>query len=91
MKPTAEQLLDEDGLKSVHREADDSWRHGCYISEVFHRNSDNTYWMVNYRLSHDGETNGLRDGDYSLDQVEPFEKTVTDYRKVEAEKPAQVA
>jgi hypothetical protein len=91
MDPSRADLLEDVGLKSVSQEADNSWRHGCYISPVFHRESDNTYWMAKYRLSHDGETNGLGDGDYSLNQVEPFEKTVTDYRKAEAKDMAQLA
>ena len=35
--PTCEELYEEDGFVSVHRESDDSWRHGCYIYEVFCR------------------------------------------------------
>lgn len=79
IKPTCEQLLDEDGLKSVQRDADDSWRHGAYISQVFHRTDDDTYWGVNYELSTDGETNGLREGTADILQVRPVTKTVTDY------------
>ncbi len=88
MKPTHEDLSDEIGVKSVHREADDSWRHGSYVTEVFHRESDNTYWMASYRLSTDGETNELRDGEADIKQVEPFERTVTDYRAVKSEEKA---
>lgn len=84
-KPTCEDLFEQDGFKDVHREADTSWRHGAYISEVFLRESDNTYWMANYRLSTDGETNELREGTAEIVQVEPFEKTITDYREVKVE------
>lgn len=59
--PTCEDLYNEDGYKSVYREADDSWRHGSYVTEVFERESDNTFWLVKYRLSTDGETHELRD------------------------------
>lgn len=76
VEPTKEDFLEE-VLESVHREADDSWRHGCYIYQVFHRKEDDTYWAVNYNLSSDGETNGLREGDYDIDQVERVEKTIT--------------
>lgn len=76
VQPTKDDFA-EDRLKSVHREADDSWRHGCYIYEVFHREEDDTYWAVNYNKSGDGETNGLRDGDHTIDQVERVEETTT--------------
>ena len=77
--PTCEELFDEDGFKSVHREADDSWRHGSYISEVFLRESDNTYWRASYALSTDGETNELREGTASITQVAPKEVSTITY------------
>ncbi|WP_149648883.1 hypothetical protein [Azospirillum argentinense] len=64
---------------SVSREADTSWRHGAYITQVFHRAADDTYWRALYCLSTDGETNGLREGDAEITQVRPVEKTVIDY------------
>ena len=79
-QPTNEQMLDEDGLKCVERVADDSWRHGSYISQVFHRQSDNTYWAVSYELSTDGETHGLRDGDFNITQVYPHEVVSVVYK-----------
>ena len=77
--PTCEQIFDEEGLKRVHNESDSSWRHGSYEYSVYHRESDNTYWGVSYRLSSDGETNELRDGDAEISQVEPKQVTVTQY------------
>ena len=59
--------------------SDDSWRHGSYVDEVFHRASDDTYWMASYRLSTDGETNELHEGDAEIRQVVPQEKTVVTY------------
>jgi len=76
-KPTHEELCDV--LESVHREADDSWRHGSIVHQVFKRPEDNTYWAATYRLSSDGETNELRDEDCDIVQVKPIEKTVVDY------------
>ncbi len=78
-KPTAEEMLEEEGLKSVHREADDSWRHGAYIYQVFYREADNTYWAASYDLSSDCETHGLRDGTASITQVYPREVTTITY------------
>ena len=72
VKPTHEELMDYgDEFKSVSREADDSWRHGSYITQVFNRKSDDTYWMVCYRLSTDGETNDLADETCAITQVNP--------------------
>lgn len=70
-------MNDELGLESVLRELDDSWRHGCYVYEVFKRKSDDTFWAVNYQESGDGEYNGIREGDAQIEQVWPHEKVVT--------------
>jgi hypothetical protein len=83
MKPTCEDLY-EDTLtyKTVSRTTDDSWRHGSYVTQIYHRGSDNTYWEATYRLSSDGETNELREGFADITQVEPFETTVIRYRPI---------
>ena len=78
--PTCEELMNGDGFNSVWRETDDSWRHGCYVAEVFHRLSDNTYWQAAYERSTDGETHGLREGTADIDQVDPYSATTTCYR-----------
>lgn len=85
--PTCEELFDGDGFKSVHREADTSWRHGAYITQVFHREADGTYWEANYRLSTDGETNELREGSAEIREVVPVEKTVIVYRSAQSATP----
>jgi hypothetical protein len=81
-KPTCEELFEEDGYTSVYRKADDSWRHGSYITEVFKRDSDETFWAAHYRKSGDGETNELREGYARICQVEPHQVTTTRYREV---------
>lgn len=81
--PTCEQLSNGDGVSRVHREADPSWRHGSYMTDVFHRVADDTYWLASYRLSTDGETNELRDGGAEITQVKPVQKTVTAYEAIE--------
>jgi hypothetical protein len=78
-KPTCEEIFYEVGLKSVCREVDDSWRHGVYVTEVYKRESDGTYWEASYQLSGDGETNELREGCADIVQVIPQEKTVITY------------
>lgn len=74
--PTCEEICEEE-LESVEREIDNSWRHGCYIYEVYRRQSDDTYWAVSYRLSTDGETNELREGSAEISQVFPVTETIT--------------
>ena len=76
-KPTCLQLIEE--LKLVHHEADDLWRHGYYIYEVFYREDDDTYWATNYRLSTDGETNELAEGVCDIYQVKPKKRIVIVY------------
>lgn len=82
--PTCEDLYNSrrDEYEVVFRETDASWRHGSYVSAVYKRLSDETYWMAQYRLSTDGETNELREGDADIYQVEPYEKVTIDYRPV---------
>ena len=72
--------LDEGEFVSIKRDADDSWRHGAYITQVIQRPSDGTYWNVNYCLSTDGETNELREGTAQISQVFPHEVTRTVYK-----------
>lgn len=69
--PTQEELLD-DKLIEVKIMADNSWRHGSYMTVIYLRDSDQTFWMVKYVFSTGCETNGLRDGDYSCVQVLPI-------------------
>ncbi len=80
--PTCEQLSESwrtDDFASADRVADDSWRHGSRVTEVFHRVADDTYWKAYYRLSTCGETDELRDGDASICQVWPKEIVTTTY------------
>ncbi len=82
--PTNEQMLEEDGVRCVSRETDDSWRHGCRVTQVFHREADDTYWQAKYRLSTDGETHGLRDDDeptYVM-QVKPVNVATVHYEGI---------
>lgn len=77
--PTCQQLFDEDGVASVYREADDSWRHGSRVTEVFSRVADGTYWRAEYRLSADGETHELREGIATITRVYPYRTRITRY------------
>ena len=72
-KPTCEELLEEIGCEKVYSESDTSWRHGSYETGVWHRESDDTFWRAKYRVSTDGETHELRDGEAeeTICQVSP--------------------
>jgi hypothetical protein len=76
--PTCKQLFNEE-LPLADRKTDDSWRHGVRVTEVYRRDEDGTFWQAKYRLSTDGETNELRDGDAQIVQVFPREINVTVY------------
>ena len=80
-KPTCAQICNEE-LEFKHREIDDSWRHGVRRMDVYFRKQDSTYWLVEYRVSTDGETNELREGFATITQAESFEKTVISYREI---------
>lgn len=81
-KPTCKQIIDNDGLVLVKKGEQDgpSWRHGSRREDVFHRLEDDTYWIVTYRRSTDGETNDLRDGLAKIVEAEMFKITINDYR-----------
>jgi hypothetical protein len=82
--PTCDQLCDEDGCKVVSRSSDPSWRHGSRETTVFHRESDGTFWEAHYRVSTDGETHELREGEATIRRVYPHEVTVTVYKPTPA-------
>ena len=68
-----------DDFVQVHEKADLSWRHGCYMTTVFHRTADDTYWAADYQKSGDGEIHGLREGEFSITQVVPKIVSITKY------------
>lgn len=76
MKPTCEQLFDEE-FPLVYSHIGDNWRHGVTRVEVYHIGDE--YWKATYRRSTDGEYNGLRDGDAQIVQVYPKEVVTTIY------------
>lgn len=82
--PTCEDLLDftDEEFEVKYHHSDTSWRHGSYETEVYLRLSDKTYWQAYFRLSTDGEINELRDGQATITQVVPVEKTIIAYEKV---------
>ena len=90
IKPTIDDVRnayceDHDDFEEVYENADPSWRHGCYMTTVYKRLSDDTYWQVSWQRSGDGEYNSLRDKEIDTSdivQVEPFSRTVIDYKPV---------
>lgn len=82
--PTCGDLFQEELGDPVLRTADDSWRHGSVVSEVYERASDGTFWKAVYQRQTDGEYNGLREGDADITQVEPYAVVTVKYRPVEA-------
>jgi hypothetical protein len=80
--PTCEQIWNEELGNPVQHHDDASWRHGSYRTEVYLRQSDNTYWSANYRVSTDCETNELREGFAKISQVRPETVSSTVYVEV---------
>ncbi len=78
MKPTCEQLMNE-ALEEIQSKPVDTWRHGSVMEDIFHRESDDTYWRAVYRRSADGETNELKEGYADITQVTPEQTMVTHY------------
>jgi len=74
LKPSCEELLD---LEPITVESDTSWRHGEYRTEVY--KLDDKFWMAQYELSNDGETNALREGWADIQQCWPVAVTKIQY------------
>jgi hypothetical protein len=85
--PTCEQLWNEE-LDEVSENLA-TWRHGHRVTQVFHRESDDTYWQAEYRRSSDGGTNELREGYAEITQVTPEQTMVTHYVAVTTIPPVQ--
>jgi len=79
--PTRDELWEE-ALEDVWNESLTGWRHGTDEKTVFHREEDDTYWMVDYKVSTDGESHGIRDDTYTIAQVRPVKRVVTEYEKI---------
>jgi hypothetical protein len=84
---TNEEFFDlwcDDGLESVSKELDNSWRHGNNVEEVYLDPTTNKYWKVFYRVSGDGECHGIRDREFDIFEVMPIKKMVevTEYVKI---------
>ena len=50
---------------------------------MFKRVSDTTYWQAHYRVSTDGETHELREGDADVSRVYPHEVKAVVYTDAE--------
>lgn len=74
MNPSHDQLFKEE-FPLVDRQVKDDWRHGVTVTEVYLVGDD--YYQARYRLSIDGETNGLRDGNVRILKVFPKQINVT--------------
>ena len=85
--PTPQQLHDEVGFESVSQETDTQCG-GDYVTEVFLREHDDTYWRVFYFVSEDGYINSLLSAEYcnppEIAQVKPTQVTTIRYIPVES-------
>ena len=70
-----EKWMDMDGeLEVLYINLDDSWRHGNRVTSVF--KIDEKYYEVKYNVSGDGESHGIRDNEFTIKEVEPYEEIV---------------
>lgn len=69
------ELWEDDQLELIESKSDPSYRHGCYRDEVY-KDPDGFYWSVKYTVSGDGEENGIRDGEFYIQEVYPVEEMV---------------
>ena len=83
--PTRRELYDETGLAFVRKTVEESHT-GEYLTKVFRRECDNTYWQVCYFCSYDGYVNGLRGskhcGPVEITHVYPVEVVTIKYTPV---------
>jgi hypothetical protein len=83
--PTPQQLHDEIGFESVSQETHTE-SGGDYVTEVFCRAQDDTYWRANYFVSGNGYIHSLRSDEYcnppEITQVKPVPVTTIKYTPV---------
>lgn len=89
-KPTCEQILKgelgeplscHDDMPSCDGDVP-PYRARCYRTEIYRRLEDETFWLVGYRHSTDGEENQLRDGTAIITRVEPYRIVETRYTPI---------
>lgn len=80
IQPTCDDLFEGELGAAVYENVNASWRHGVIRTEVFRRESDDTFWRAVYRGYKDGETNGLREGTAWISQVWPHQVMATAYK-----------
>jgi hypothetical protein len=60
-EPTLKEIWEEELGDPVWTFSDPGYRHGEYRTEVFKRESDDTFWEICYCISGDGEQHELRE------------------------------
>ncbi len=82
--PTCEELLEcePELFTRVDRQVDDTWVNGAYVTDVYRRLSDDTYWIADYRRSTGGKINELRSGEARIRKVVPKHITRVQYVEV---------
>lgn len=78
--PTSEDLLYGAGFTTVSKIDEAGWRHGVDRKQVWRRDADGTFWASAFKVSTDGETHELRDGEAPIYQVWPHEVKTVVYR-----------
>lgn len=89
-KEQFKKLYEDDLLDELDDDIDDSWRHGNNHHTVFEVLDEDTelgtgeFYSAYYRVSGDGEYNGIHENSFEIEQVEPYTETVvlTKYRKI---------
>lgn len=83
IKPSPIDLLDENGYECIEENTIDRWRWGT-VEEWIYQSEDTPprYWSATFRISTDGETNGLRDGEAVIAEVVPTEVIKTVWTRI---------
>ena len=83
VEPTAEDMLEEDGLKEVSEKIIEETRWGVTVETIYYRANDNTHWAANYRRAGgDGEEHGLRDDEADIYRVQKARRTIDVWERV---------
>lgn len=68
--------IDNEGNEyiEVEEKLSGTWRWGNIYETIYKRESDGTYWMMEYRTANE---NGIEWDSVSVSQVEPIQETIT--------------
>lgn len=75
-KDELQEIYMNDDYEEIESTLVSTWRFGTLKRDII-KLEDETYYKLNYRVSSDGETHGVVDGEFTFSKVTPITETIT--------------